>query len=318
MTPEFALIRRHFARPAPGALLGAGDDCALLAPSVGQALAVTTDMLVSGRHFFPDDDPRLLGHKCVAVNLSDLAAMGARPRWITLALALPAVDHAWIGEFAAGLFDLCGRHGVDLVGGDTTAGPLNVCIQAIGEVPPEAALRRCAARVGDDVWVSGELGGAALGLASLQGRVELDADERVECLDRLRAPQPRVALGLALRGLAHAAIDVSDGFAADLGHICERSSVAARIELDRLPAPAAVRVRLDRPVAREALLAGGDDYELVFTAASAGRHRIAGLASQLGLGLSRVGTIAEGAGVTIVDGAGNPVPLARTGYDHFA
>jgi thiamine-monophosphate kinase len=318
VTPEFELIRRHFTRPAPGALLGVGDDCALLAPSEGQVLAVTTDMLVSGRHFLPDDDPHWLGHKCVAVNLSDLAAMGARPRWITLAIALPAVDDTWLAQFAAGVFDLCGRHGVDLVGGDTTAGPLNVCIQAIGEVPADGALKRSRARIGDDVWISGELGGAALGLACLAGRVALDADERAACLVRLHAPQPRVALGLALRGVAHAAIDISDGLAADLGHICERSGVAARIELDRLPAAPAVRARLDRPVAREALLAGGDDYELVFTAGPDARERIAGLGPGLGVPLARVGTIHAGAGVTVVDRAGAAVPLARAGYDHFA
>ncbi|MDA0190964.1 MAG: thiamine-phosphate kinase, partial [Proteobacteria bacterium] len=237
MPGEFALIDRHFARPTPSAVLGPGDDCALLAPTPGMELAVTTDMLVAGTHFFADTDPRQLGWKTLAVNLSDLAAMGAVPRWALLAGSLPAADEDWIAAFADGFFACARRYGVDLVGGDTTRGPLNLCVTALGEVPPGTALRRDGARAGDDLWVSGQPGLAALGLAHLRGELVLSGALLGRCLSALQRPLPRVELGRALRerGLAHAAIDVSDGLLADLGHLLERSGVAAELHAGQLP-----------------------------------------------------------------------------------
>jgi len=231
MPSEFELIARHFARPTPRTLLGPGDDCALLAPSPGMALAVTTDMLVEGTHFLPATDPRLLGWKALAVNLSDLAAMGATPRWAFLAGSLPAARDDWLAAFADGLFACAGRHGVDLAGGDTTRGPLNLCLTAIGEVPAGTALRRDGAMPGDDLWVSGQPGLAALGLAHLQQRTRLPDELAARCVNALQNPWPRIELGLALRerGLARAAIDVSDGLLADLGHLLQRSRLAARV-----------------------------------------------------------------------------------------
>jgi len=314
---EFELIRRWFSRPTPGTLLGGGDDCALLRPTEGEALAVTTDMLVEGIHFSPGDDPRALGHKTLAVNLSDLAAMGARPRWFTLALAMPRADAAWLEQFSDGLYGLAERFAFDLVGGDTTRGPLTLCVQAIGEVPPQAALRRSGAVVGDDVWVSGELGAAAVGLAHRQGRFALEPDVARHCLARLDCPEPRVALGLALRGTASAAIDVSDGLVGDLGHVCAASGVAAELHHDRLPYPSALARSADLPVVRNAVLAGGDDYELVFTAAQDARVRLSALAQTLGLPLTCIGRIVPGSGVRVLDGHGRTMALERAGHDHF-
>lgn len=317
MPSEFDLIARYFARPTPQAVLGPGDDCALLAPSPGMELAITTDMLVSGTHFLPDTDPRQLGWKTLAVNLSDLAAMGAKPRWVLLAGSLPDADENWLAAFADGLFAGAKRYGVDLVGGDTTRGPLNLCLTALGEVPAGGALRRDGARVGDEVWVSGQPGLAALGLAQLQERTALPDALAARCVAVLQQPTPRVELGLALqqRQLASAAIDVSDGLLADLGHIAERSSVDAELFeplLPRLP------IGADPQLARHCQLAGGDDYELVFTAPADKRHQLAELAAQLELPLWRIGRIVAGGGeVRLLDEGGNALPLTGKGYDHF-
>ena len=232
---EFALIDKYFARATPSAILGPGDDCALLQPSPGKQLAITTDMLVAGTHFLPDTDPKNLGWKALAVNISDLAAMGATPRWATLAGALPAVDEPWIAKFAEGFFACAAEYGVDIVGGDTTRGPLNLCITALGETEPGEALRRDGAQAGDLVWVSGRPGLASLGLAQLQGKIELPTPWNRLCVGALEKPRPRVALGQALVGVASAAIDVSDGLLADLGHIAERSGLAAAVQLVQLP-----------------------------------------------------------------------------------
>ena len=314
---EFDLIARYFVRPTPQAVLGPGDDCALLAPSPGMELAITTDMLVSGTHFLPETDPHQLGWKTLAVNLSDLAAMGARPRWVLLAGSLPDADEAWIAAFADGLFACAKRYGADLVGGDTTRGPLNLCLTALGEVPSGKALRRDGACAGDDLWVSGQPGLAALGLAQLQGRTILPEALARRCMASLQRPLPRVELGLALREqqLARAAIDVSDGLLADLGHIAERSNVDAEVFAAQLPClPAGA----DRELARTAQLAGGDDYELVFSAAPAKRHELAELATQLDLPLWRIGRIVEGQGVVrVLDGNGQSLPQTRKGFDHF-
>ena len=322
MPSEFDLIARYFARPTPQAVLGPGDDCALLAPSAGMELAITTDMLVAGTHFLPDTDPFQLGWKTLAVNLSDLAAMGAQPRWTLLAGSLPDADERWIAAFADGLFACARRYAVDLVGGDTTRGPLNLCITALGEVPGGAALRRDGARPGDDVWVSGQPGLAALGLAHLQQRTALPEALVARCVTALQKPAPRVELGLALREgqLASAAIDVSDGLLADLGHIAERSHVDAELfenQLPRLPAG------VDRETARRCQLAGGDDYELVFAAPPDARQRVAALAAQLDLPLWRIGRVvaasdADAGAVRLLDEAGDVLPTERKGYDHFA
>jgi thiamine-monophosphate kinase len=309
MPSEFEIIRRYFERPAGGAVLGVGDDAALVRPSHGMELAIATDVLLEGRHFRAGADPRALGHKSLAVNLSDMAAMGAAPRWATLGIALPRADEAWLAEFAAGLFALAERFGVDLIGGDTTRGPLNICIGIVGEVPPGQALLRSGARAGDDVWVSGELGGAALAL---------EHPEFPPALERLERPEPRVALGIALRGLASAAIDVSDGFAQDLGHILERSGCGARVGYARLPKAAQFAALGDAALERRCVLSGGDDYELAFTAAPARRAGIEALSQRLELPLARVGSIVPGApALAVLDAQGRPITLER-GFDHFA
>jgi thiamine-monophosphate kinase len=315
---EFDLIRRHFTRTTPGALLGVGDDAALLQVSAGQVLAVSTDMLVCGTHFFADADPFLLGHKTLAVNLSDMAAMGAQPRWATLALSLPQADEPWLEKFSAGFFNLAQQHGVDLVGGDTTRGPLNLCITIMGVVPPALALRRDGAKVGDDIWVSGTLGEAALGLAHLQGKITLPEEARIHCLAALHQPVPRVALGLALRGVANSVIDISDGLLADLGHILECSKVGAEIDVQALPIAAVLNhFEMDTTLLRQCMLAGGDDYELCFTAALVQRDVIAKISGQLDVPLTRIGTIVAGQGCAVHDAAGNPMSIESMGYDHF-
>jgi thiamine-monophosphate kinase len=316
---EFELIRRYFTHRARGAVLGVGDDAAIVRARPGHELVITADMLVAGRHFAADADPEKLGHKALAVNLSDIAAMGASPRWATLALALPRADARWLAAFSRGLMRLARCHGVDLVGGDTTRGPLTICVQVAGEVPSGRALRRDGARAGDDVWVSGTLGDAALALAA--GRLRLAPRERRALEARLDTPTPRIGLGIALRGVARSAIDVSDGLVADLGHICERSRVGAVVEMASIPVSAALKPHLDRPVARAALLSGGDDYELCFTAGRARREAVARLARGVGLRLSRIGRVTRprrGAPpVTVLDAGGRPVPLGQTGYKHF-
>lgn len=312
---EFDLIRRYFTRPTPGVTLGVGDDAALLRVDEGMELAVSTDMLVSGTHFFPDADPVLLGHKTLAVNISDLAAMGAAPRWATLALSLPSVDEAWLEKFSQGFFALAERHGVELIGGDTTRGPLNLSVTIMGEVPRGAALRRDGAQAGDDIWVSGSLGEAALALAHLQGRIVLPPEVFAACAKRLHQPQPRVALGLALRGIANSAIDVSDGLLADLGHILERSQVGAEIEYAELPCGVLNHGEL---IAQRCILAGGDDYELCFTAPSAHREKISAISATLALPLTRIGSITAGKGCTVRAADGSAMQIEEQGYDHFA
>lgn len=315
MPSEFDLIRRFFTRPCRSAVLGVGDDAALLQPTPGRQLAVSADMLVAGRHFFADTDPEALGHKALAVNLSDMAAMGAMPRWALLSLALPEADEAWLSAFSRGFLGLAEAHGVELVGGDTTRGPLNLSVTILGEVAPGCALRRDAAEAGDDIWVSGELGGAALGLKYLRGEVPLDASHARLCLDRLHRPQPRVSLGRALAGLAHAGIDISDGLLADLGHILERSGVGARLRLDALPMTPALAGRADLTVA--CALKGGDDYELCFTAPQAQRTAVMDAARHADLAVFRIGEILAESGLSVCDTAGKSLSIVAGGYDHF-
>ena len=323
---EFELIARYFTRPSPRAVLGVGDDCALLQTAPGMQLAISTDMLVAGRHFFPDVDPQALGHKALAVNLSDLAACGARPLAFTLALALPSAEAAWLEPFAAGLWALADAHGCELIGGDTTRGPLNLCITVFGEVPgdshaatPTRALLRSGARVGDDVYVSGTLGEAALGLQHLLGKLHLDAPVAAACRARLERPTPRVALGLALRGVASACADVSDGLLGDLGHILKRSGVGARLEADAVLAccPWSEQA-IDALLLHQCVLSGGDDYELVFTAAPAQAAAVAAAALASGTAVRRIGRIEAQTGLRLVDAHGQPVAFAGQGFDHFA
>lgn len=317
MPSEFDLIARHFTRPSRTAVLGVGDDAALLRPSAGLELAVSTDMLVAGTHFFPDADPEALGHKALAVNLSDMAAMGAMPRWALLSMALPNADETWLAAFARGFLDLAETHGVELVGGDTTRGPLNLSVTILGEVEAGRALRRDAAKPGDDVWVSGELGGAALGLRYLRGEAALDDPVSARaCLERLHRPQPRVALGRALIDLAHAAIDISDGLLADLGHILERSGVGAELHLPAIPAAPALAGHAG--CIMECTLSGGDDYELCFTAPESARVELlrAGLAA--GVAVNRIGRVAREQGLRLKDTTGQNWRPNQLGYDHFA
>ena len=317
MASEFDLIHRYFTRPTPSAILGVGDDAALIQPSPGMVLAVAADMLVAGRHFAYNDSPETVGHKSLAVNLSDMAAMGANPRWVLLSLAIKEADEAWLQGFSHGFFALAEEFGVELIGGDTTCGPLNLSVQIMGEVPPGQALRRDGAHVGDEIWVSGTLGNAALGLANLQQRIALTPSEAVVCQAALHMPQPRVVLGLALRGLATAAIDISDGLLADLGHILERSQVAAEIEFDRLPVSDIMRQYIENETARQCLLAGGDDYELCFTVPVSRHQEVRALSKSLDLPLTCIGSIKAGKELVLLE-AGKPIPVIVKGFDHFA
>ncbi|MDE3207434.1 MAG: thiamine-phosphate kinase, partial [Pseudomonadota bacterium] len=300
MTPEFDLIQRYFTRPAKHAILGIGDDAALLRVPNGMALAVSVDTLVSGHHFEISSDARSIGYKSLAVNLSDMAAMGASPRWATLALTLPMVDPAWLAAFADGFFELADKVGVELIGGDTTSGPLAVSVQIMGEIMPDSALRRDQACPGDDIWVSGTLGDAAAALAIRQGRSGFDGPERQILEYRLDWPEPRLLLGTRLRGLAHAAIDISDGLLADLGHIARQSSVQALINLDALPCSPELCAVGDQQLIEECLLSGGDDYELCFSAAPDGRDDLKKLAESIHLKLTRIGKFQVGGGLKLM------------------
>ena len=321
---EFELIRHYFQRAGanpPGVVLGVGDDCALLAPEPGQRLAISTDMLVEGRHFFADVDPVALGHKALAVNLSDLAAMGASPLGCTLALALPRADAAWLAGFSRGLFELADAAACPLVGGDTTKGPLNLCITVFGQVPPGQELRRSGARAGDEVWVSGQLGDARLALDALLGEIELAAEVLARVRQRLERPTPRLALGLALRGIASAAADVSDGLCGDLGHILNASGVGAELDADALLASDAISADL-RALAREralhCALAGGDDYELIFTAPAGAHDAVLQAACSAATPVSCLGRITAEPGLRWQDACGRPLDLAWASFDHFA
>ena len=315
---EFDLIRRYFTRATPNTLLGIGDDAALLKVSEGCELAVSSDMLVSGTHFFPDADPFLLGHKTLAVNLSDMAAMGATPRWATLAIALSDANESWLEKFSAGFFSLAEQYGVELIGGDTTRGPLNLCVTIFGEIPAHQALRRSGAQLGDEIWVSGTLGDAALALAHLQGRIQLSDAAYAACAPALHQPQPRVALGLELRNIANSTIDISDGLLADLGHILEASKLAAQIDFSALPVSPILRGYLQQPLGKQCALSGGDDYELCFTAPVARHAELLGISVQLESPLTCIGKIVAGRGCLVHDAAGNPIHMETSGYEHFS
>jgi thiamine-monophosphate kinase len=313
---EFELIRRFFARPTRHAVLGPGDDCALLQPAPGMQLAISSDMLVDGRHFLSTVDPAKLGHKALAVNLSDLAACGAKPLAFTLALALPRADEAFLAPFAQGLLALADVHGCDLVGGDTTQGPLNICITVFGEVPSGQALLRSGARAGDDLWVSGTLGDARLALEVFRGKLSVPAEVFEAARVRMEAPTPRVALGVALRGVATSAIDISDGLLGDLAHVLRASGVGAVIDtslaLPLMAAPLQGAQRL------EYILAGGDDYELAFTAAPAQRAAVLQAAAQAGTVATCIGSIEAGPGIRLLDSQGQTLDARYASFDHFA
>jgi thiamine-monophosphate kinase len=317
---EFDLIARYFARPARRSPLGVGDDCALLQPAPGMQLAVSTDLLVEGRHFLSTVDPRRLGHKALAVNLSDLAACGAQPLAFTLSLALPHIDEAWLAGFAGGLFALADAHGCELVGGDTTRGPLCINITVFGEVPAGAALLRSGAQPGDDLWVSGSLGDARLALEAFRGTVSLPQQVFEAARLRLECPQPRVALGCALRGVATAAIDLSDGLLGDLGHILARSGVGASVDAAAVtPLLAAAAAGLPLPAERieTLVLAGGDDYELAFTAPAQGRAAVQAAAGRSATPVTRIGRIEAESGLRLLDAGGRPLARSFAGFDHF-
>lgn len=321
MLSEFKLIQNYFMRDQdknadPRIVLGIGDDCALLQTSPGTQLAISSDMLVSGRHFFPDVDPYTLGHKCLAVNLSDLAAMGARPLAFTLAIALPHADSNWLAAFSQGMFALADQHQCRLIGGDTTKGPLTISITIFGEIPPNTALRRDAAQLGDDIWISGSLGDARLALAAYRNELDLEPTQHRQAAQRMHQPTPRIALGIALRGIAHAALDISDGLSGDLGHILSASGVGAQLNVDALPVGEVLQSQAQAR-RREFCLNGGDDYELCFTAPAEKREAVikAGIISQTPL--TRVGNIESELGLRLMDAAGKSVDLKLQSFDHF-
>ncbi len=330
---EFDLIERYFRRPARRAALGVGDDCALLQAAPGTQLAISCDMLVQGRHFLSTVDPRKLGHKALAVNLSDLAACGARPLAFTLALALPSADDAWLAPFSQGLFELADAHDCELIGGDTTQGPLNICITVFGEVPaPDGrsqALLRSGARPGDDLYVSGTLGDARLALEVFRGTVSLPAHIFEAARRRMEQPTPRVALGLALRGVATAAIDVSDGLLGDLGHLLRLSGVGASVNADAAAGLVAARApsgqgnrlpgaEFELAQWRDWALAGGDDYELLFTAPPTARARIDHAARSSQTPVTCIGRIEPQRGLRLLDNENRELPNTYTSFDHFA
>ncbi len=322
---EFDLITRYFHRPARRSPLGVGDDCALLAPAPGMQLAVSSDMLVEGRHFLSTVDPFRLGHKALAVNLSDLAACGAKPLAFTLALSLPTADAAWLELFSRGLLALADEHGCELVGGDTTRGPLNICITVFGEVPAGQTLLRSGARAGDDLYVSGTVGDARLALEVFRGKHALPAEVFEAARARMEQPTPRVALGQALRGVASAAIDVSDGLAGDLGHVLRQSGVGASVDtpvamkLLAASARATGATALLTPETQlEYVLAGGDDYELLFTAPAAQRAAVEAASREAGTPVTRIGRIEAEPGLRLLDAQGRALDRNFASFDHFA
>lgn len=320
--PEFDLIdllARSAAEPRADVVLGIGDDAAVLGLARGEQLVACVDTLVAGVHFPLDTSPADLGWKSLAVNLSDLAAMGAAPRFALLSMTLPTDDRAFVRAFAAGFQALARRHGVALVGGDTTRGPLSVSVTALGAVPRGTALRRAGAVLDDDIWVSGTLGNAAAGLAVVEGRLDKLAPRDANALRRrLDRPEPRVSLGLALRGLASAMIDVSDGLLADLGHVLAASRVGARIARDAVPVSGALRRTVPDAAARARYaLAGGDDYELVFTAPASRAQSVLVAAANARVPVTRIGRIERGREPVVVDADGRPWNPGRKGYVHF-
>ncbi|QWE24899.1 thiamine-phosphate kinase [Polynucleobacter sp. AP-Elch-400A-B2] len=331
---EFELIQRFFQTQSelmlannPGSIkLGIGDDCALLKTDPAEELAITSDMLVSGRHFFADANPEWLGWKALAVNLSDLAAMGARPLGFTLALALPEANSAWLEAFSKGLFAIANQFSCPLIGGDTTAGPLNICITAFGSIPKDKAIHRSGALEGDDIWVSGALGDARLALAALRHEIELESGDLEAIAVRMHQPTPRINLGIALRGIANSALDVSDGLLGDLRHILKQSNKDAEIFLERIPKSTTLR-KQSPTIQNQYAASGGDDYELCFTAASSTRDAIIKISNELNLPLTQIGSVKSmqhsAPEIRIIDNDGKELNSQQAGlllksFDHFA
>ncbi len=321
MLSESEIIRSFFTSSDSSVAQGIGDDSALIRPTAGMDLAISTDMLISGQHFFSNTDPYKLGYKALAVNLSDMAAMGAIPRWATLALGLPEVlvetREKWLEAFAGGFFELANLHKVSLIGGDTTCGPLTICVQIIGEVEKGRALHRGGAQPGDDIWISGQLGDAALALSHEQNQIKLKPSEVSACAPALHMPNARVELGQRLIDLAHSAIDISDGLLADLGHIVELSKVSAVIKINKINCSKVLKKYLPQSFAINCLLAGGDDYELCFTAQKDKRSKIDALSREMEISLTRIGAIDTGKNLVVLDEKGSPITLGRKGYDNF-
>ena len=328
---EFDLIERYFKAPArdmaqrnSAVAQGIGDDCALLQPAAGMQLAISSDMLVEGRHFFADVDPFTLGHKALAVNLSDLAACGAKPLAFTLALALPQADVAWLAPFSRGLLALATEHNCALIGGDTTQGPLNICITVFGEVPKQQALLRSGAKAGDDIYVSGTLGDARLALEAMHGNLTLPTEAFTAAKARLETPTPRVALGMALRGIASSAIDVSDGLLGDLGHILQQSQAGAVIDTSKAMHLVALQAtntpangQFTPQKQLQFILSGGDDYELAFTAPVSQRSAVQAAAQASNTPVTRIGQIKAELGLRLTDAQGQTVPNIYGSFDHF-
>ncbi|RUM93889.1 MAG: thiamine-phosphate kinase [Thiothrix sp.] len=319
MSLEFDLIQEFFQRGtgSEDVSLGIGDDAAIVEIPAGAQLVVTTDTLVEGGHFFKNDSAEDIGYKSLAVNLSDLAAMGATPKWFTLSLSMPIVNKAWLASFAKGLFILADKHAVSLVGGDTTKGPLNICIQALGIVSAGQAITRSNAVTDDDIYVTGTLGDAALGLLTLQNRTDLVGDIACACQARLRRPTPRVDVGMALQNNAHAMIDCSDGFAADLGHLLSASNKTAEIWLEKIPMSNSVSSWVATHNCWDTPLAGGDDYELIFTSPAEKRETIEALGLALSCPFSRVGKITNSGVTQYYHPDGQVLNLTNKGYSHF-
>ena len=331
---EFDLIERFFKSGADSLrttadsaiALGIGDDCALIKTSVNEEIAITSDMLVEGRHFFAGTDPELLAHKALAVNLSDLAAMGARPLGFTLAIAIPKVDEAWLKSFSKGLFAAAQEYSCPLIGGDTTAGPLTISITAFGSLPSGKAIRRSGAKVGDEIWVSGSIGDARLTLAALRHEMNLPIEELQQIEHRMHQPSPRVELGMQLRDIASAALDVSDGLLGDLSHILLHSQVDAQVDLGKIPKSSTLQ-KQDISIQNLFAACGGDDYELCFTAHPSQREKIQAISKSLNLPITLIGKILTREGIEVkihlLDASGNPLsdvesaPFLKS-FDHFA
>ena len=316
MTPEFNLINQYFTVPTRHTSLGIGDDAALISMGDDMQLAISSDMLVMDTHFFANAAPYDVGWKALAVNVSDMAAMGAQAKWATLAIALPEVNEAWLREFSRGFFACSAEFNIDLIGGDTTRGPLNISVTIMGEVPTGQAIKRSGAQVGDDIWVSGQLGCAALGLAHLQGKTHVPEDTLPTCLNTLHTPAPRAALGLALRSIATSCIDVSDGLLADLGHILKASHCGATLDLEKIPCIEYFKNDLDNAETQQMLLAGGDDYELCFTAPKSKCEEINLLSKQLNLAITCIASIRTDIGLQAYYKK-NQITLLKQGFDHF-
>ncbi len=331
---EFDLIQRFFKAGADAMrsnkekviALGIGDDCALLMPVAGEEIAITSDMLIEGRHFLLGANPELLGHKALAVNLSDLAAMGAKPLGFTLAIALPKVDEVWLGAFAKGLFAIANQYSCPLIGGDTTAGPLTISITAFGSIPSGKAIRRSGAKVGDDIWISGTVGDARLTLAALRHEINLPEDDLKQIEHRMHNPTPRVELGIKVRDIASAALDISDGLLGDLQHILKQSQVSAEVRLDQIPKSATLH-KQSEDIQNQFSACGGDDYEICFTAPIEKRNNIDGISQAIHLPLTRIGSITEKVGaiekLSLLNKNGDLLDDIKTAallksFDHFA